>query len=198
MEFWNETEPTAKREHQCDACRQPIAVGATYANMRGKFAGDFFVTKQHTECRNAEVELAQIKDLPGEMLVLMVTEMAEAYDAWLTGELDDKLADFPGFPVEMGDLGTRWADFCGAMMAGRIIQPDPANNPGDMMFREIIDIARKYEAIRKTPAAVGEPEHADFLPSMDVPTMIDVKLAFNANREDHRVENRLKADGKRT
>lgn len=138
------------------------------------------------------------KRSPGELLILMVTEMAEAYDAWLTGEPDDKLPTMPGFGVELADLGIRWADFCGALMAGRIIQPNPAHNPGDRMFREIIDIARKYEAIRKTPQAVGQPETADFLPPQDVAAMTDAKLAFNATREDHKIENRLKADGKRT
>lgn len=138
------------------------------------------------------------KRSPGELLILFVTEMAEAYDAWLTSEPDDKLPQYPGVGVELADLGIRWADFCGAMMTGKLIQPDPANNPGDQMFRRIIDIAREYEAIRKTPAAVGDPETADFLPAMNVAEMIDAKLSFNATREDHKIENRLKEDGKRT
>jgi hypothetical protein len=45
---------------------------------------------------------------------------------------------------------------------------------------------------------VGDPEKGAFLPPMDVGEMIDAKLAFNASREDHKVENRLKADGKKT
>ena len=138
------------------------------------------------------------KRSPGELMILMVTELAEAYDAWLTGEADDKLPDHPGLGVEMGDALIRIADFCGALAAGRIIRPDPANNPGDQMFRRIVDIAAEYEAIRKTPKAVGDPETADFLPPMLVAQMVDDKLHFNAAREDHRVENRLKEDGKRT
>lgn len=135
----------------------------------------------------------------GELLVLMVTEMAEAYNAWLDGSADDKLPQFPGFGVEMADLGIRFADFCGALMAGRIIGPDPsARNPGDAMFREIVAIAERYEAIRKTPEAVGETETADFLPPQDVAQFTDAKLAFNANRPDHKIEARLAEDGKRT
>lgn len=99
----------------------------------------------------------------------------------------------------MADLGIRWADLCGALMAGAILEPTPAVfNPGDSMFREIVEIARRYESIRKTPEAVGEPETADFLPPMDVAEMIDAKLSFNAQRPDHKIENRLKDDGKRT
>jgi len=138
------------------------------------------------------------KRSPGELLILMVTEMAEAYEGWLQGCADDKLPQFPALGVEMGDLAIRMADFCGALLAGRIIQPDPANNPGDRMFKEICEIAWRYEAIRKTPAAIGDPETADFLAPQDVAMMIDGKLAFNATREDHKIENRLKEDGKRT
>lgn len=138
------------------------------------------------------------KRSPGELLVLFVTEMAEAYDAWLDGSPDDKLPQFPGLGVEIGDLAIRLADFCGALLAGKIIEPNPARNPGDMMFREIVAIAKRYESIRKTPEAVGDPETADFLPPQDVAMMIDAKLAFNANRPDHKIENRLKEDGKRT
>lgn len=134
----------------------------------------------------------------GELFMLFVTEIAEAYEAWSTNAPDDKLPEYPGLGVELADLGIRWADFCGAYLAGNIIGPDPANNPGDRMFQEVCMIARHYEAIRKTPEAVGEPETADHLPPADVALMVDRKLDFNAKREDHKIENRLKEDGKRT
>lgn len=134
----------------------------------------------------------------GELFMLFVTEIAEAYEAWSTNAPDDKLPEYPGLGVELADLGIRWADFCGAYLAGNIIGPDPANNPGDRMFQEVCMIARHYEAIRKTPEAIGEPETADHLPAADVGLMVDRKLDFNARREDHKIENRLKEDGKRT
>lgn len=134
----------------------------------------------------------------GELFMLFVTEIAEAYEAWSANAPDDKLTQYPGLGVELADLGIRWADFCGAYLAGNIIGPDPANNPGDRMFQEVCMIARHYEAIRKTPEAIGEPETADHLPPADVAAMVDAKLDFNAKREDHKIENRLKEDGKRT
>ena len=135
----------------------------------------------------------------GELLILFVTEIAEAYIAWFDNAADDKLKQYPGIGVEMADLGIRWADFCGALAAGSILLPDPkVRNPGDEIFREIVDLAMRYDAMRKTPEAVGEPEQADFLPAMDVAAMIDAKLDFNAHRPDHKIENRLKEDGKRT
>lgn len=135
----------------------------------------------------------------GELLILFVTEMAEAFEAWEQQCQDDKLPDHPGFGVEMGDLAIRFADLAGAAMAGRLLLPGgDAINPGERMFREVCEIAWRYEAIRKTPQAVGEPETADHMPPMDIAVMIDHKLAFNANRPDHKIENRLKEDGKRT
>jgi hypothetical protein len=140
-----------------------------------------------------------LKRSVGEMFILMVTELAEAYKAWRLSEPDDKLPQHPGVGVEMGDLLIRVADFCGGLGSGMILAgDDPANNPGDLMFQEIVEIAERYESIRKTPAAKGDPETGEFLPAMDVPMMIDDKLAFNAQRPDHKIENRLKDDGKKT
>lgn len=134
----------------------------------------------------------------GELFILFVTELKEAYDAYLTGEPDNKLTQYPGLGVELGDLQIRLADFCGALAAGKIVADTSARNPGDAMFREIGVIADRYEAIRKTPEAVGEPETGDEIEAQDVAVMIVDKLAFNAQRPDHKVENRLKEGGKQT
>lgn len=135
----------------------------------------------------------------GEMFTLIVTEIVEAYTAWVEKANDDKLTHHPGIGVELADALIRLADFAGALAAGRIVDSGhPVFNPGDRAFLEIAAIGRHYESIRKTPEAVGEPEQADFLEPMDVAIMTDEKLAFNAKREDHKIENRLKEDGKRT
>lgn len=135
----------------------------------------------------------------GELFILMVTELAEAYRAYVNREQDDKLPEFPGVGVEMGDLMIRIADFCGAVAAGNVIAYDGnTGNPGEEMFFEICRIAERYEAIRKTPEAKGGEETADFIPAMNIGPMVDAKLAFNATRADHKIENRLKEDGKRT
>jgi len=136
----------------------------------------------------------------GEMFMLMVTELAEAYQAYYEGNVpDDKLSHHPGLGVELGDLAIRMADFGGALIAGRVIGFDTnTSNPGESFFEAVCEIAKQYESIRKTPAAVGDSETADFLPTMDPAVMIDEKLAYNAKREDHKIENRLKPDGKRT
>lgn len=139
----------------------------------------------------------------GELFMLFVTELAEAYEAYAGGAageivMDDKLPHLPGLAVELGDLEIRFADFCGALQAGKIVAFTDTTNPGARMFEEVCQIARHYEAIRKTDAAIGEPEAGEALEPQDVAGAIIEKLAFNANRSDHKIENRLKEDGKRT
>lgn len=134
----------------------------------------------------------------GELFMLFVTEIAEAYSAYLTNAADDKLPQYPGLGVELADVQIRLADFCGALLAGNIVEFSGVDNPGDAMFTEIVEIASRYEAIRKTPAAIGQAEIGGMLPVGDVAEMTIAKLAFNAVRADHQIENRLKDDGKRT
>lgn len=134
----------------------------------------------------------------GELLMLFVTEIAEAYEAYYNRSADDKLSQYPGFGVELADLGIRWADLCGAYLAGRVVECSDVDNPGEAIFRDVLTLAHHYEAIRKTPEAIGSPELGTFMEIGDVATMTDAKLDFNATRQDHKIENRLKDDGKKT
>jgi len=134
----------------------------------------------------------------GELLMLFVTEIVEAYTAYIENAPDDKLPAYPGLGVEIGDLAIRMADFAGAAMGGYLVEYSGVRNPGEDLFEEIIEIALRYEKIRKTPEAVGEDERGQHIPPMDIPAMIDDKLAYNAKRADHKIENRLEADGKKT
>lgn len=134
----------------------------------------------------------------GELLMLFVTEIWEAYEAYVEGSPDDKLPDYPGLGVELGDLAIRLADFAGAAMGGHLPAYSGAANPGERLLHEVGRIAERYEAIRKTPQAMGNPETGQPMPPMDIAIMIDAKLAFNAKRADHKIENRLKDDGKKT
>lgn len=162
----------------------------------------FFTDVHERNCRAgwwSDLETGQPKKRNvGELFMLFVTEIVEAYDAYIHNFNDDKLPDYPGLGVEIGDLAIRMADFAGAAMAGKLVAYEGAHNPGEQLFKNVCLLAEEYELIRKTPEAVGEPETGEPLPSMDIPLMIDEKLAFNAERKDHKIENRMKADGKKT
>ena len=133
------------------------------------------------------------------MFILIVTELAEAFDAYTEHAMDDKLPQFSGFGVELGDVEIRMADLMGAIRAGRIVAHAHGTfNPGEDFFLQVKKLANGYEAIRKTQQTVGEPETGDYMPAMDVVEMIRAKLEYNASRLDHTIAHRLGADGKRT
>lgn len=172
--------------------------GVQHSANLALFFGDVFERNQRagwwSELETGEPKKRNV----GELFMLFVTEIVEAYVAYVQNTPDDKLPEYPGLGVELGDLAIRMADFAGAAMAGKLVAHSGVNNPGENLFRQIRPIAESYERIRKTPQAVGDPEEGDFLPPMDIGVMIDAKLAFNANREDHKIENRLKDGGKKT
>lgn len=192
--------PTVHLEGRVIYYNEDRSTGIAHADGLRRFFQDVYARNLKagwwTNIENGEPKKRNV----GELFILFVTEIAEAYLSYVDNNAkDDKLTEHCGIGVELADLGIRWADFCGAALAGNIIEHDPfIHNPAEAMFREISDIAMKYDAMRKTPEAVGETETAEFLPSFDVALMTDAKLAFNANRPDHKIENRLKEDGKRT
>ena len=51
IEFWNETEHTAKKTYKCELCGEEIKPGEKYTYCAGKADGDFFALKDHQECR---------------------------------------------------------------------------------------------------------------------------------------------------
>lgn len=134
----------------------------------------------------------------GELFILFVTELVEAYRAYTDRSMDDKLPHLPGLGVELADLQIRFGDFAGALQGGHIVDFTDTRNPGAEMFEQIALIAEQYESIRKTPAAVGDTEEGVELEPQDVASMIFEKLEYNAKREDHKVENRRKEGGKQT
>lgn len=84
----------------------------------------------------------------GEMLMLMVSELAEAMEAERKDLMDDKLPHRRGVEVELADCVIRIADYCG-----------------------------RY--------------------NLDLGGAILEKIEYNRKREDHKIENRMKADGKK-
>lgn len=84
----------------------------------------------------------------GEMMILMVSEIVEAMEAYRKNLMDDKLPHRKGVEVEMADAVIRIFDYC--------------NNYGH-----------------------------------DLGGAIAEKLEYNSKREDHKIENRKSANGKK-
>lgn len=85
----------------------------------------------------------------GELMMLMVTEIAEGYEGVRKDKMDDHLPNRPAEEVELADLIIRVLDYAGAY-------------------------------------------------NLDVGGAMAEKLAYNANRADHKPENRAKPGGKKT
>ena len=145
----------------------------------------------------------------GEMLCLMHSEVSEGFEADLFGRLDDKLPTRVGAEVELADLVIRAGDYAGGF--GYVVTINPVTNQEDARLLHInpwalihLKIDEVMEAERKNRPNV---EHllSDMLSvvvafcerrTFDLTGAMEEKMAFNAQRADHKPENRAKADGK--
>jgi hypothetical protein len=103
---------------------------------------------------NIETNERLVMNVP-ERLMLMVSEISEAMEAYRKNLKDDKLPQYSGLSVEMADLFIRMADFIGYMK--------------DIGYADMEDIDK----------------------------IIEEKRRYNAERADHKVENRLSANVKK-
>lgn len=75
-QIYNERQITARKDHKCCECHNPIAQGTTYVLCSGLYDNSFFRYKQHVECRDFAAKLNI--DFIGECAVLF-------------GEVDDAM-----------------------------------------------------------------------------------------------------------
>lgn len=150
-----------------------------------------------------------------EILMLMVSELAEAAEGAEYDLPDDKLPDLPMFDVELADFAIRTYDLIGADAPEQVATH---NFFRDMVgeFR-LIGIPDGLMLLVRGVSAAMEDHRKGRLDQyrnnlweclfavyalaesrgVDLPEMIRRKRAFNAIRADHKPENRAKADGKR-
>lgn len=113
-------------------------------NLRDKCYNAAFKAGWHTD-----LETGQLKDRnKGEMLMLIVSEVAEAMEGERKGLMDDHLPQRKMAEVELADAVIRIMDYCGRF-------------------------------------------------GYDIGGAIEEKIEYNANREDHKIENRKQDKGKK-
>lgn len=84
MEFFSERTVKGRKAHRCDACGQMIAQGEPGRYMAGKWEGDFWTSRNHLECRAAEIALNNLHGLSGGDEWLFLNDLDEVDDMdWL-------------------------------------------------------------------------------------------------------------------
>lgn len=187
-------------------------------------------------CHGAAVKAGWWQDLntgepirrnTGEILMLAVSEVSEAFEAWESRAMDDKLINRRGVEVELADFLIRTFDTLPGLGHGddlvaalSYLERDRVpyygangNRPGDARFLGIIrhmcdamEADRKKAPSRRYPSLPGLVVHVGqaVRATLTLGTLVEAdlwgalhdKVAFNAQREDHKVENRRAAGGK--
>jgi hypothetical protein len=155
---------------------------------------------------------ARIDRNMGEMLMLVVTELAEAY-VGVSGELmDDKLPHRWMYHVELADAAIRILDIAGSRgmdLAGawsdELELPDQDSYNAEDLMRVVVLLSEAMEGVRKQDetrirvnltAALQTINTIAGLCCFDLLEVIEQKRAFNRTRADHKVENRIAVGGK--
>lgn len=155
-----------------------------------------------------------------ELLMLVVSEVSEADDGFVENINDDKLTHLPMFDVELADVAIRLFDMLGA--ENEVHGDDGIEFDFDLvighMFQDLHEASHERQLltiINRCSAAMehlrkGRSHQQRFEMSWALATAFAVanvrgfdlfdiiaqKRAFNANRADHKVENRAKDGGK--
>lgn len=60
LEFYKQSAPKAKKEHECEMCGETIHVGEVYSCETGKYDGEIFTRNMHLDCHDAFDELLSL------------------------------------------------------------------------------------------------------------------------------------------
>ena len=148
-----------------------------------------------------------------EMLMLAVSEIAEAAEGTGRDLMDDKLTHLPMYDVELADFVIRQFDQIGAEVSCGHAMPEWASFNGVLFTKSrynqlldlVVQVSKAMEHYRKGRVA----EYVDAMAGgiilafmmaqgsgIDLLDIIEQKRSFNRQRADHKPENRLKDGGK--
>lgn len=159
----------------------------------------------------------------GELLALVHSEISEAYEGWSSNSMDQHLPERCSIEVELADVMVRIGDLNRGKNLGvehafwPVRESEDAfelNTPIQSDFNEMhVGVSHALEGYRKNKM---DDEHKQFKQltvglartivyteviahklSLDIDDAIHEKMAYNAQREDHKIKNRVKNGGKK-
>lgn len=190
---------------------------------------DHLVEVCHTASRDAgwytDIQTGKplMRNVP-EMLMLTVSEVAEAGAGWDDGDMDRHLPAYPAVAVELADTLIRLFDLAGynGVPLGKVVHT--LANRGEpyyggtgstfnwsRLFGITMHLSEAMEGFRKQSTAPGydfpQFHHgigqavratvgAGALLGFHMRKIVDAKLAYNRQRADHKIENRKLVGGK--
>jgi len=142
-------------------------------------------------------------------LCLGHSEVSEAFYGWLEDHADDKLPHRSMLEVELADTAIRLYDIAGYYTINfeTVVVPEysrPNSILGEFLVLHLM-ISNAMEGHRKQRlddffgnivAAINQCWGLAATRKLDLAGAIDEKRAFNATREDHKIENRTAPEGK--
>lgn len=141
----------------------------------------------------------------GELLCLVHSELSEAYEADIHNVNDDKLTHRKGVEVELADAIIRILDYAGGfgydftkhlsyVSDSNQIWPDLHSIVSSIMESERKNLG---DVSNKIVDFVSLVESFAIDCDMDLWQAVSEKVEFNKSREDHKPDNRAKANGKK-
>jgi hypothetical protein len=146
----------------------------------------------------------------GEIIALAHSELSECYEGFLQDWSDDHLPEFPMYQVEIADACIRVYDALGGFFSDypydvTVAPADARYIVEDLLLLHML-LSKALEAFRKSrmdecrvnlvlfvAQAFKIAEAMEF----NLLAIIEAKREYNRNRADHKIENRLKEDGKK-
>lgn len=148
-----------------------------------------------------------------EVMCLVISELSEASEGYFNSLKDDKLPSRWMAEVELADAAIRIHDLLGAeniMIPGDVVYENSKQisflSFDESLMTIVNSVSAALEGYRKTNKEKYSSNLIQALLgcygvgkefSYDVHSALLEKLEYNANREDHKIANRLKDDGKK-